>query len=245
MPSSKCPTCDFLVPENAERCPQCGRVFGEVYRCPSCYAIAAVTPSSKGYRCAACGKPRVLKPGMTITGGSTELTSTHRTPYRAMGGLSLALAVFGASLSTVLLGINAIGISAAAVVAFLFSALAFRLLSRGQSIGKEHTAHRLASRRESAKKLLLQAALTKEELAEKLGIGNTEADAILTSLAADDTSGVRADVDESAGVLRFSSLPAAPAVRVEDPDAPPPPDVAALGEAEDEEDAAASKSRTR
>ena len=166
-------------------------------------------------------------------------------PYRALGGLAMLLAVFGASLLVLLVGMNAVGISAAAVVALVFSALAFRLLSRAQSIGTEHTAHRLASRRASATKLLQQGPLTKEELAEKLAIGNTEADEILTSLAADDASGVRADVDESAGVLRFSSLPTAPAVRVEDPDVSPLLDEVALGEAEDEDDAAASKSRTR
>lgn len=182
---------------------------------------------------------------MTILGGSTELASTHGTPYRAFGGLALLVAVFGASLLVLLVGLNAAGISGAAAVALLFGALAFRLFGRAQSIGKEHSAHRLASRRESAKKLLQQGALTKEELAEKLSIGNTEADEILTSLAADDTSGVRADVDESAGVLRFSTLPAAPAVRVEDPDASPSPDEVALGEAEDEEDAAAEKRQTR
>lgn len=242
MAPSKCPTCAFLVPENAERCPQCGRVFGEVNRCPSCNAVAAVTPTSKGYRCSACSKPRALKPGMTIRGGSSELTSPNRTPSRVLGGFSLALAILGASLSTMLLGINVVGVSTAAVVAFVFSALAFRSLRRAQSIGTEHTAHRLASRRETTKKLLQQGSLTKEELAEKLGIGNSEADDILTALASDDVSGVRADVDESAGVLRFS-VNAFPAVRIEDPDAPSAEDDAR--EAEDDEANTASKSRTR
>lgn len=231
----KCPTCSFLVPENAERCPQCGRVFGEVNRCPSCHAIAAVTPASSGYRCAACGKPRELKPGMAITGGSLSASSPHRGVFRALGGVLLVVGILGASASTVLLGINVLGVATAGVVALGFSALAFRFFGRAESVDTEHAAHRLAGRRESAKKLLTQGALTKEELAAKLSVGVEEADAILTSLAADDASGVHADIDESAGVLRFSTLPA---VRIADPDAPSDEEAA---EAENE---GAAKSRS-
>lgn len=228
----KCPTCSFLVPEHAERCPQCGRVFGEVNRCPSCHAIAAVVPASSGYKCAACGKPRELKPGTTILGGSRATSSPHRGAFRALGGLLLVFAILGASASTALLGINALGIGTAALVALAFSALAFRFLGRGQSVDAEHAAHRLAGRRASAQKLLQQGALTKEDLAAKLSIGVEEADAVLSALAADEASGVRADVDESAGVLRFSTLPA---VRIADPDAPSDDEVAAAAELESKE----------
>ena len=62
----RCTTCGTQMGRDAMRCPGCGKVFGEINRCHSCNAVAAVTPSGAGYACLACGAPRKLLPGMTV-----------------------------------------------------------------------------------------------------------------------------------------------------------------------------------
>ncbi len=62
----RCSTCGTELAPGATRCPGCGKVFGEANRCHHCNAIAAVTPSGKGYVCLACGAPRQLSPGTTV-----------------------------------------------------------------------------------------------------------------------------------------------------------------------------------
>lgn len=80
---------------------------------------------------------------------------------------------------------------------------------------------RVASRMLAAKQLLLERGpFTVRELAEKLGTTDAEADAIASRLAADDTTGVTAEVDESVGLLRFGKRrELAARARVLDPDA--------------------------
>ena len=73
--SESCPTCGTALPAGAQRCPGCGRVFGEDNRCPHCHAIAAVRAVGDGYVCTACSKPRERKPLTTVLGETlwTEL----------------------------------------------------------------------------------------------------------------------------------------------------------------------------
>ncbi len=231
----RCPTCRFLVPEGAERCPQCGRVFGESNRCPHCHAVAAVRPTSSGYVCAACGKPRALVPGSTLTGGSIHPQAAgapRRRGLRLVGGVLLGLAVAGAVLSTAILGTGVLGIAVALGVALVGAGAGVRLLFRATVLDREVDQSRVAARLEAAKQLLLaRGPLTVPELAEKLGTTEAEADAIASRLAADDTSGVSADVDETVGLLRFGPRRALVAqTRVEDPDA-----AEAADEADDDE----------
>lgn len=221
---SPCPTCRFLVPEAAERCPQCGRVFGEANRCPHCHAVAAVRPTSRGYVCAACGKPRALLPGTTLAGAAISARATvppRRRGLRVAGGLLLALSVVGAAMSTAVLGTSAAGLVVAAAFAAVGALAGFRLLRRASMLDREVDEARVASRMLAAKQLLLERGpFTVRELAEKLGTTDAEADAIASRLAADDTTGVTAEVDESVGLLRFGKRrELAARARVLDPDA--------------------------
>lgn len=221
--ASPCPTCQFLVPEGAERCPQCGRVFGEANRCPHCHAIAAARPTASGYVCAACGKPRTLQPGTTLTRGSiapSAPAAPRRRGLRFLAGMLLAAAVLGAAVSTAVLGTGLFGIAVAAGIAMLGAGAGVRLLRRASTLDRELDEARVAARTQAAKQLLLERGpLTVPELAAKLGTSEAEADAIASRLAADDSTGVSAEVDETVGLLRFGRRRELVArTRVEDPD---------------------------
>ncbi|NOY93050.1 MAG: hypothetical protein GXP55_17840 [Deltaproteobacteria bacterium] len=142
---ARCSTCSTELTPGATRCPGCGKVFGEANRCHRCNAIAAVTPSGKGYVCLACGAPRQLAPGTTvISNGSLGVPQSQppaadsfarvaRAPavrsssfsgpsrfktvsLRAGGVVLLAAGVLGAALSVVITGGATAGFLVAAAV---------------------------------------------------------------------------------------------------------------------------------
>lgn len=82
-----CAVCSTAIPPGASRCIACGAVWGEDNRCPHCFAIAAVQAMGDGrYACLACGRPREIKPGTTIVGGTGPLSAPVETapaPRRA------------------------------------------------------------------------------------------------------------------------------------------------------------------
>jgi len=242
--ATPCPTCQFLVPEGAEKCPQCGRVFGEANRCPHCHAIAAVRPAGSRYVCVACGKPRSLKPGTTLAAGTPDAegrSRPRRLGLRALGGLFLAAAVMGAALSTAILGTGFVGIATAVLVASLGAFSGVRVFRHMSALDQAFDDHVAASRAEIAKNVLLDRSSTVPELAARLGTSEREADAIASRLAADDASGITADLDETEGVLRFGArrAPIAP-TRAADPDAEQ-----AAEEAESESRGVRSESKER
>jgi hypothetical protein len=246
---SPCPTCQFLVPEGAERCPQCGRVFGEANRCPHCHAVAAARPTASGYVCGACGKPRALQPGTTLTRGSiapSAATPPRRRGLRFLAGMLLAAAVLGAAASTAVLGTGLLGIAVAVGIAMAGAGAGVRLLRRASTLDREVDEARVAARMQAAKQLLLERGpLTVPELAAKLGTSEPEADAIASRLAADDATGVSAEVDETVGLLRFGKRRELVAhTRVEDPDrggnATTDDDVADAADVEERADAEAA-----
>ncbi len=219
--TTACPTCGFAVPDGRESCPQCGRVFGEANRCPHCHAIASVRASGKGFACSACGKPRELRPGTTLAGGtptSTGLTPPRRRGLRFLAGLSLAAAILGAAGATTLLGVTGIGIAMAIVIGSTFAFGGVQLLKRASSLDRALDDQLTANRTEQARQFLLERTSTVPELAKKLGTSEAEADAIATKLAAEETDGIHAELDEKVGVVRFGRKSLGPAVRVADPD---------------------------
>lgn len=241
--TTRCPTCSFAVPDGAPRCPQCGRVFGEVNRCPHCHAVASVRPSGDGFVCTACGKPRKLEPGTTVIGtDATSLTTPRRRGLRVLGGLSMALAVLGAATATTLLGTGAVGLAAAAAVAIVCASIGVRLLRRANAHERVIDEHLTRSREEQARQILVERSSTIPELAKELGTSEAEADAIATKLAAGEVDGIRAELDEKEGVLRFGRTSAA-AVRVADPDASRSDDDEASDDASSDEARAREKER--
>ncbi|MBN8611404.1 MAG: hypothetical protein J0L92_12495 [Deltaproteobacteria bacterium] len=219
--STPCPTCNFAVPDGREKCPQCGRVFGEANRCPHCHAIASVRSSGKGFVCSACGKSRELLPGTTLAGAtptSTGLTTPRRRGLRLLAALSFAAAIFGAASATTLLGATGIGIAMAIVVGSVFAYGGVQLLKRATD--EESTLDRqlAVNRTEKARQILLERTSTVPELAAKLGTSEAEADAIASKLAAQETDGIHAELDETEGVVRFGRKSVLPPVRIADPD---------------------------
>lgn len=200
---SPCPTCATLVPPGAERCPQCGRVFGEANRCPHCHAIAGVRPSGSGYVCLACGGDRSLRPGTTIGSGALAPVPVRRGGLRLLGGAVLGGGVLAAAASTAIFGVSIVGVPLAIAFGGLAMVAAVGLFRRAARLEDDALTSRRAARAAAAKGLLSQGALTSKELAEALGVEVAEADAIASALAADDANGIVADVDETVGVLRF------------------------------------------
>jgi hypothetical protein len=201
-------------------------VFGEANRCPHCHAVAAVRPTSRGYLCAACGKPRALVPGTTLAGAAISARATvppRRRGLRVSGAVVIAIAVLGAALSTAILGTGALGLAVAAAFVTPGVVAGVRLLRRASTLDREVDEARMAARMQAAKQLLLERGpLTVAELAERLGTTEPEADAMASRLAADERTGVSAEVDETVGVLRFGKRrDLALRARVLDPDEAP------------------------
>jgi hypothetical protein len=212
-------------------------VFGEANRCPHCHAIAAVRPSGPGFVCSACGKPRKPAPGTTIAGlDPNALSSPRRRGLRLLGGLSMGLAIFGAAMATALLGVGGTGIAVALAVGSVGAFVGVRLLQRAdaaeRAIGEQLTQNRV----ERARAILVERTATVTELAAALGTSEAEADRIATGLAAEERDGIRAEVDEDVGVVRYGRRRQLAPVRVEDPDA---------GVPEEERQAATSARRQR
>lgn len=227
----RCPTCGTSVPEGAPRCPACGRVFGEVNRCPSCHAVAAVIRRGNITVCAACGKPRA---GATVLGGgaaraimpasvrgrdasTTAMLKRGRArAQRLFGVLALAMGVLMAALVAAVIP-GTIGLAMAVVVALAATAVGGLSLRAGarNSQGADEAALRA---RETAVLELAErrrGALTATDVANEFGVSVEEADATLTRLVGDGTR-VGVDVDDE-GVVRyvFRELVPAPAqVRV-------------------------------
>jgi hypothetical protein len=181
-----------------------------------------VRASGEGFVCSACGKPRKLEPGTTIAGlGPTEtgLTAPRRRGLRLLGGVAMALAVLGAAMATAILGTGAAGIALAIVVGSLGAFTGVRLLQRADAMERTLSDHLAENRAERARQILLERTSTVPELAEQLGTTEAEADAIATKLAAEERDGIRAELDEGVGVVRYGRKNVVPAVRVADPEA--------------------------
>lgn len=226
-----CAVCSTAIPPGASRCIACGAVWGEDNRCPHCFAIAAVQATGDGrYACLACGRPRELKPGTTIVGGTGPLASPVETapaPRRAVDApvvapvvASPSIAQRGASTGLRLLGIFGIatGVLAATaaaivipgaggiVVAAVLGSLGIGLGAWGIRAGSK-TEESHASRVDTQLELaILQLAEKKEglltvtDVSRSLGIPAARADAALTAMA--DGSRVSAEITPD-GLVRY------------------------------------------
>lgn len=218
-----CPVCGTRIPQGASRCPGCSRVFGEVNRCPHCHAVAGVRARGNGYVCVACNKPREWKPGTSIIGGggepfggSLEPATGTQIESAAGRGAGFALKAFG--IFSIVAGVLSAGavlaifpFGAAAVVA----AAAFGVTGAGVggvsllAGGKARTAAIARARRQGELAVLKLAeqhggVLTVTDVATELRIASSDADALLTHMAAD---GSRVGVEISSdGVVLFRFL---------------------------------------
>lgn len=210
-------------------CPQCGQEAPIVYRgvVPHCAACGAVRAPLSSASVNFAGKParvggafaRVLGWLVLVFGGSAAV---------AVGGLMLAI---GSSTAALALGLP---------IAFVTLVVGISLVRGGRSLGDsasraEHTTQRQALLAMAAHR----GAVTAREAAQAMGIGVSEADAMLTELAKTEPERVALDVDDQGVVwYRVAAAPGeaiprmriGPEVRVAREDAGPASDAGLEGE---------------
>lgn len=213
----RCPTCDTAVPEGAERCPGCGRVFGEANRCPHCHAVAAVIRRRGTTVCAACGKPRA---GTVLLGGgasdsivpssprgrqastSAMLTRSRGRAQRGFGIVALGGGVLTAILAAMVVpGAVGLGLALAfGLVGVGLGALSIRAGARSMEKARGETQQAQAT---AVLELAAEEGgrLTATDVARRFGVSVDEADALLTSMVGDGSK-VGVDVDDD-GVVRY------------------------------------------
>lgn len=205
----KCSACDTPIPPGRDRCPGCGKVYGEWNRCPSCHAVAAVHEAQRGrYVCAACGAPRKRQRGTPVDAHFADELWRRSLMTRA-GSWALWPTGFAFLTSSALaFGVGQI-VDATVTYASAFggllavigaSALFFarRLGVRARSLIEQARQERVLVQVTRAR-----AGLTAGEAAHALHMKAVHADAALTSLAKDGRLDL--DVDER-GTVRYRVL---------------------------------------
>ncbi len=188
-----------MLAPGAMRCPGCGRTIGEINRCPSCQAVAAVKPTNDGYACTACNAPRTFVPGMrvvedrSLTPGMGANMVPKVKSVAASGGalglrifalLSIAGGVTSGALVAVIAstgiglivgaGLAGVGVAIGALAAYAGGRVADSAQKLGHT-GRELDVLRLAERHGGE--------LFATDVARSLGVSTAEADALLTALS--------------------------------------------------------------
>lgn len=180
---AQCAVCSTAIPEGADRCVACGAVWGEDNRCPRCHALAGVRPAGDGFRCLACNAPRERAPGTTVFGTPKPAgvgTRARGRGLRLLGALTLGVGVALAAVSAALLP-GALGVAAAVVLGGAGAGLGGLALRAGARASAQAPAEREGRILALARRA--DGVLTVTEVAEKLGMSMTDADAALTAMA--------------------------------------------------------------
>lgn len=206
--AQRCPVCDTAIPAGDERCPGCGKVFGETNRCPSCHAIAAVSEVARGrYICAACSAPRKLLPGTAIDSDFADELKRRSSRDRVLAIVFWAVGIPLTIAGGVILGLGQGLLEGAWQVAL--TALGAPMLALG--LGGMWFARRLGKGSRDMRARALDARLvlaaersrrgvTAADAASQLLLRTGEADQALTRLAKEGR--VALDVDDE-GVIRY------------------------------------------
>jgi hypothetical protein len=207
---AKCTACDAAIPAGRDRCPSCGKVYGEWNRCPSCHAIAAVHEARRGmYVCAACSAPRKRQLGTPVDSQFADelarrswfarATGWALWPVGAISFASATLAVgFGTIFESTMPYVSAIG-GLLGVVGVTSLYFARRFGKRALALAQQARQHRVLAQATRAR----SAGLTAGEAASALRIRAVEADAALTVLAKEGK--LNLDVDDH-GTVRYRVL---------------------------------------
>jgi hypothetical protein len=205
----KCVACDTAIPSGRDRCPGCGKVYGEWNRCPSCHAIAAVHEARRGsYVCAACGAPRTRQHGTPVDSQFADELWRRSLVTRA-GSWALwpvGLGLFGVAAMALGLGqLFESTVAYASAFGGLLGLLGVTALVFARRLGQRAQALREQARQERVLGHITRAraAITAGEAAQALHIRAVEADAALTALAK--TGRLDLDVDER-GTVRYRVL---------------------------------------
>jgi hypothetical protein len=205
----KCTACDTAIPAGRDRCPGCGKVYGEWNRCPSCHAVAAVHEAQRGrYVCAACGAPRKRQHGTPVDAHFADELWRRSLMTRA-GSWALWPTGFAFVTSSALaFGVGQIvdaTVTYASAFGGLLAAIGVSALYFARRFGKRA---RLLAEQAREERLLThvtraRAALTAGEAAHALHLKPVDADAALTALAK--RGRLDLDVDER-GTVRYRVL---------------------------------------
>jgi len=206
---AKCVACDTAIPAGRDRCPGCGKVYGEWNRCPSCHAIAAVHEARRGfYVCAACSAPRTRQHGTPVDSQFADELWRRSLATRA-GGWALwpvGIALIGVAAAALGLGqIFESTVAYASAFGGVLGVLGATALYYARRLGRRARALREQARQERVLGHIMRsrAALTAGEAAKALHILPVEADAALTTLAK--TGRLDLDIDER-GTVRYRVL---------------------------------------
>jgi hypothetical protein len=206
---AKCTACDASIPTGRDRCPSCGKVYGEWNRCPSCHAIAAVHEARRGmYVCAACSAPRKRQLGTPVDSQFADELMRRAWFSRASGWalwpLGAAFMVSAALVAGFGQLFDSASIYASAFGGFL-GVLGVVAMFVARRLGKRGVALRDQARQERVLTHVLhkRAGLTAGETAQALHIRAAEADAALTILAKEGK--LNLDVDDR-GTVRYRVL---------------------------------------
>jgi hypothetical protein len=212
---ARCTSCDTPIPDGRERCPACGKVFGEGNRCPSCHAIAAVRETRRGhYECAACGAPRRRNPGTPLDSDHAHALSRRATRDRILSWVFFPVGGSLATLGAIILGAGQAWLEGGFQgFTNIFGGVVLALGAVGLFFARRamRSARKLRDAAEQARLLLkvqrARAGITAAEAARDLRLTTGQADARLTEMAK--LGQIDLDVDD-AGTVRY---------RVADPDA--------------------------
>lgn len=205
----KCTACDTAIPPGRDRCPGCGKVYGEWNRCPSCHAIAAVHEAQRGrYVCAACGAPRTRHRGTPVDAHFADELWRRSLMTRAGSWALWPTGVAFVISSALSFGVGQIvdaTFAYASAFGGLLAVVGVSALFFARRLGRRALSLMAQARQE---KVLVQvtrarAGLTAGEAAHALHMKPVHADAALTSLAK--TGRVDLDVDER-GTVRYRVL---------------------------------------
>jgi hypothetical protein len=205
----KCVACDTAIPAGRDRCPGCGKVYGEWNRCPSCHAIAALHEARRGfYVCAACSAPRTRQRGTPVDSQFADELSQRSWLTRAGSWALWPLGIGFSSVAAIALGIGQIfesTVAYASAFGGVLGVLGVTTLYFARRLGKRAQALRAQARQERVLGHVMRAraAITAGEAAQALHIRAVEADAALTELAK--TGKLDLDVDER-GTVRYRVL---------------------------------------
>lgn len=193
-----------MNPPLATICPHCGQEAPIVYKgiVPTCTACGGVRPPLSGVSVNLAGKPSRLGGGIA----------------RALGWVTLVLggsAVLGITLLLLALGWPMGALAIGLPLAIVTFVVAFALLRGGRSLADAAEQTEMAARLQAVLAMAShRGAVTAREVAQGLGMGVADADALLTALAKREPDRVAMDVDDQGVVwYRVATAPGQPLPR--------------------------------
>ena len=206
--TSACPACGasaFVGDAAGGTCGRCGYATGEANRCPHCGSVARTLGQGQAAVCAVCGGPRIPhNHGGAAAATALKQQKLHLVAARVASITTVVQSIFAAIATLIGLGF-APGSLLAKVLVFGIALipLVLALRSRSRALAARAKATEAGERAWQAAAEALAAGsargVTATAVAKTLGLDETQADRLLTSLAVHDRT--RVDVGDDAEVV--------------------------------------------